>query len=267
MTHVLLPTDFSATAEKAAHFAMDLYGIHGVRYSLVNSYKMQAYPDALLPNLTILAEQNSRFGLRYAERRLRKHAPGVYLAKVSTYVPLPEALNDLAARKGGNIIVMGTQGKSSTLLIGRNASTVVKRAELPMITVPSHWEPEPVQRILLPLDGGPLETGTLQPLIDLVNRCGAEVVVAHVRTNAVGSAKGLDRTAIDAALKGIEHSYITVAGANVVDTMNELAKSGRIQMVAMVHRKRGFLDGLFHISSTKQMALHTKLPLLVLRHG
>lgn len=72
--------------------------------------------------------------------------------------------------------------------------------------MPWHWKPRPVQRILLPLDGGPLEAGTLQPLVDLVHRCGANVVVAHVRTSAVGFTQGLDRTAIDAARMGIEHS-------------------------------------------------------------
>jgi hypothetical protein len=35
----------------------------------------------------------------------------------------------------------------------------------------------------------------------------------------------------------------------------------------MVHRKRSFLGGLFHISITKRMALHNQLPLLVLRHA
>jgi nucleotide-binding universal stress UspA family protein len=40
-----------------------------------------------------------------------------------------------------------------------------------------------------------------------------------------------------------------------------------MQLVAMVHRKRGFLDGLFHTSTAKRMALHTNLPLLVLRQS
>ncbi|MBK9597535.1 MAG: universal stress protein [Flavobacteriales bacterium] len=77
----------------------------------------------------------------------------------------------------------------------------------------------------------------------------------------------MDHTAIDAALKGIKHRYITVHGASVVDTVNDMASGGRIQLVAMIHRKRGFLDGLFHSSTAKRMALHTKLPLLVLRQG
>ena len=267
MTRILLPTDFSDTAQKAAHFAMDVYGTDDVRYTLVNSFTLQTYPDTLLPDLTLLPARDSRSGLRQAERRLRKRADRVYVAKVSAYVALPEALNDIAASKGGDLIVMGAQGKSSTLLIGRNSSTVIKRARLPVITVPAHWEPGPIKHILLPMDGEPFEAETLRPLIDLVHRCGAEVLVAHVRTNAVSFTKGMDHTAIDAALKGIKHRYITVHGASVVDTVNDMASGGRIQLVAMIHRKRGFLDGLFHSSTAKRMALHTKLPLLVLRQG
>lgn len=266
MTRILLPTDFSDTALKAAHFAMDLYGTH-VRYTLVNSFRIKASAEPLMPSLIQVAQQESLSGLRHVERRLRKRTERVTLEKVSSYALLPEVLNNIAVNKGADLIVMGTQGKSSVRLFGSNSSTVIKRSLLPVITVPAHWDPEPIQRILLPMDHQAIDEGTLQPLLDLVDRCGAEVVVAHVRTNAVGARKGVDRAAMDTALKGIKHSYITVHGADVVDTMNELASSGRIQLVAMVHRKRSFLDGLFHISTAKQMALHTKLPLLVLRHG
>ncbi|MCB0759802.1 MAG: universal stress protein [Flavobacteriales bacterium] len=267
MTHILLPTDFSDTALKAAHFAMDLYGTSDVRYTLVNSTPVKASADPLLPDLTRLMEQQSLSGLRQAERRLRKRPGHVYVAKVSTYAALPVALNNLAERKGADLIVMGTQGKSSKRLFGSNASTVVKKTLLPVITVPAHWQPEPVRRILLPMDNEAIDERTFLPLRDLVHRCRAEVVVAHVRTNAVGARKGVDRAAMGKALKGIKHSYITAHGPDVVDTMNELAAGGRIQLVAMVQRKRSFLGGLFHRSSTRQMALHTKLPLLVLRQG
>lgn len=264
---ILLPTDFSDTAEKAAHFAMDLYGTNDVHYTLVNSYLLQAYPDALLPNITMLASENSISGLQYVEDRLRKRADDLDLTKVSTHVPLTDALNDIAAREGADLIVMGTQGESSTRMIGRNASTVVKRAERPVITVPAHWEPGAIKRILLPMDCGSCDAETFRPLAALVERCGAEVVVAHVRSNAVGFKEGLDRDAISEALQGMKHSYLTVSGTSVVNAMNELGSGGDVQLVAMVHRKRGFLDDLFHISTTKRMALHTKLPLLVLRHG
>ena len=267
MTRIILPTDFSATAEKAAHFAMDLYGTADAEYTLVNCYSIQVYPDPLLPNLTQLVEEDSRAGLLEVEGRLRKHAENVHMKEVSTFGSLPETINEIAANAGADLVVMGTQGKDSNRLFGRNASSVIKRIELPTITVPAHWEPEPIKRILLPMDGEPFDPGTFLPLIDLAERCGAEIMVAHVRTNAVSFTKGLDHAAIGEALKGIKHRYLTVHGTNVVDTVNELTSDGRIQLVAMIHRKRGFLDGLFHISTAKQMALHTKLPFLVLRQG
>lgn len=267
MTHILLPTDFSDTARKAAQFALDLYGTRDVRYFLVNSTPIRASADPLLPDLTRMMEQQSLNGLRQEERRLRKRPDHVYVAKVSTYAPLPQALNNIAERKGADLIVMGTQGKSSKRRFGSNTSTIVKKTQLPVITVPAHWEPEAIRRILLTMDNEAIDADTFLPLLHLVRRCGAEVVVAHVRTNAVGARKGVDRAAVSKALKGIKHSFITAHGANVVDTMNELAAGGRIQLVAMVQRKRSFLGGLFHKSSTRQMALHTKLPLLVLRHA
>lgn len=267
MFRILLPTDFSATAEKAAHFALHVYGTREVRYTLVNSYPLQNYADTFMPDLTVMAEEDSRNGLQREAERLQKDTDQLDLELVSTYVTLPQALNEFAAEHGGDVVVMGTQGKGSNRFFGRYASTMIERAQLPVITVPARWEPEPITRILLTMDGGPFEAGTLDVLVDLAGRCGAEVVVAHVQTNTANPSQGLDHTAMDATLKDIAHSYLTGTGANVVDTMNTLAMDHRIQLVAMVHRQRGFLDGLFHTSHTKQMALHTKLPLLVLRHG
>lgn len=266
MTRILLPTDFSDTALKAAHFAMDLHGT-SVRYTLVNSFRAKASAEPLMPSLIQVAQKESLKGLRRVERRLRKRTEQVTLEKVSSYSLLPEALNNIAVNKGADLIVMGTQGKSSVRLFGSNSSNVIKRSLLPVITVPMHWEPEPVRRILMPMDGEDIDPTAFLPLVDLANRCGAEVLVAHVRTNKVAFAKGLDHTAIGDALKSIDHRYITVHGTDVVDTVNELAANNRFQLVAMAHRKRSFPGGLFSGSTTKQMALHTKLPLLVLRHG
>ncbi|MBK9599505.1 MAG: hypothetical protein IPO60_14645 [Flavobacteriales bacterium] len=84
-----------------------------MRYTLVNSFTLQTYPDTLLPDLTLLPARDSRSGLRQAERHLRKRADRVYVAKVSTYVALPEALNDIAASRAGTWGVMGAQGKAA----------------------------------------------------------------------------------------------------------------------------------------------------------
>ncbi|MEZ4740323.1 MAG: universal stress protein [Flavobacteriales bacterium] len=265
MTRILLPTDFSDTAFKAAQFAMDLYGVADTRYTLVHAYLKPSFDNALLPSLGSLVDRESMNGLRRMERKCRKHAGKVHLSKVGRSARLVDVVNELVRKPGADMIVMGTQGEGNYGTVGSNTSAVVLGAQAPVITVPAQWKPARIQRILLAYDGGPVDADLLRPLKDLAERCNAEVVVTHVRREAVDLATPLDRKAVSAALGTIEHSFLTVHGEEVATAMDELARGGRVQLVALVHRKRGFWSGLFHASNAKRMALHTALPVLVLR--
>ncbi len=263
--HILLPTDFSAAAFKAIQFAIDLYGIRDVRYTLVNNYLQQAFNNALLPDLSVGMRHASEKGLRAVERKCRKYAPGISVSKVSTPEHLPEALNNLIAKKRAGLIVMGTQGEGNYGFVGSNTKAVILGTTAPVITVPSFWTAKPIGRILLAHDGNDIGPGTLEPLERLALRTTSHVVVTHVRDNIATFEKPMDRKAMTAALGRIPHSFLTVQGEAVVNTLNELASKDKAQLVAMVHRQRGFWQKLFHSSKSKNMALHTKLPVLVLR--
>ncbi|MFM9952206.1 MAG: universal stress protein [Saprospiraceae bacterium] len=49
--------------------------------------------------------------------------------------------------------------------------------------------------------------------------------------------------------------------------MNQYAEMEKIDLIVMATRHRSFWEQLFHKSQTKQMALHTHLPMLVLHQG
>lgn len=265
MRHILLPTDFSPAAFNAIQFAIDLHGTRNVRYTLVNNYLQQAFDHALLPDLSIGMRHASEKGLRAVERKCRKFAPGISVAKFSTPEHLPEALNRLSAKKHADLIVMGTQGEGNYGFVGSNTKAVILGSTAPVITVPSFWSAKPIGRILLAHDGADIEPGTLEPLKRLALLTNSHVVVTHVRDNLATFEKPMDRKAMTAALGRIPHSFLTVQGEAVVSTLNELASKDKAQLVAMVHRQRGFWQKLFHSSKSKNMALHTELPVLVLR--
>lgn len=262
MNRILLPTDGSDTSFNAVRFAFDLFGTDGMRYTLVHSFLKPAYRNALLPAMDTTREATNK--LRRFERRCRNHAGAVALAKRSSPFPLTEVLNELAGQGKGELIVMGTQGEGNYGLVGGNTTAVVMGARIPVITVPSMWRPAAVKRILLANDGGPMDQATLKPLVAIARRTGAEVVVAHVRDNVATFDERGDRRTISALLPGIRHSFITVAGADVTGTLDELARQGRIQLMAVIHRRKSFWQRLFTASKAKRMALHTTTPLLVL---
>jgi len=262
MTNILLPTDGSDASFNAAVLAFDLFGTKDVRYTLVHTFLKPAFRNALLPAVNTEAEAVNK--LRRFERRCRKHAEGAVLAKRSSPYQLAEVLNELARDGKGDLIVMGTQGEGNYGLVGRNTSAVVLGAEIPVVTVPSMWEPKPIKRILLANDGARITRATAEPLIALARRTGAEIVLAHVRGNTVTFDERGDRKALSELFTDIRHSFVTVTGDDVSAEINELARQGRMQLVAVIHRKKSFWQGLFSSSKAKRMALHTTMPLMVL---
>lgn len=262
MNHILLPTDGSDTSFSAARLAFDLFGTKDVRYTLVHTYLKTAYRHPLVRTLDTGRVAVNK--LRRFERRCRRHAPGVMLAKRHSPLQLVDVLNGLAGKGRGDLVVMGTQGEGNYGLVGRNTSAVVMGSDIPVIAVPSQWHPARITRIMLAIDGGPVTRSTVAPLIALARHINAEVVVAHVRDKAVGSDARIDRRALDALFADTPHSFVTVQGTSVVNELNDLAKQGRIQLVAVIHRRKSFWQRLFSGSKAKRMALHTITPLLVL---
>lgn len=264
MAHIVLPTDFSDTSFKAAMFAFDLFGTDGNTFTLVHTYLKPAFDNALLPPIGDSTRRKAVNGLRRFEHGCRAHAGKAVLAKKASHLQLTDVLNALDQEKGIDMIVMGTQGEGNHGLVGRNTTAVVLGATAPVIAVPSQWSPVPVARIMLAHDGGSLDRFTPKPLIDLVKRTGAEVVLAHVRDTSMASDKRTDRTQANELFTDIAHSFVTVHATEVVKTIDELAQQGRIQLVAVIHRQLGSWEGLFHSSKAAQMALHTTVPMLVL---
>jgi nucleotide-binding universal stress UspA family protein len=53
-------------------------------------------------------------------------------------------------------------------------------------------------------------------------------------------------------------------GESIIDSINNFIETENPDMIVMAKHNRSFFDRLFHRSLSKQMAYHTKIPLLVL---
>lgn len=264
MPHILLPTDFSDASLNAVRFALHHFGGARSRFTLVHAY-LGPSTDGMVLDIPAMVRRQAVKGVRGFERRLKRLGMQTAFAHRVSPEWLPEALNGIADEQGADLVVMGAHGAGGNPLLGNASLEVVQNAQLPVVLVPRTWEPGPIKRIMLAHDGGVLEAAPLAPLRQLARRKKAEVIVAHVRNNSIAMDRAMDRRLIKELLAGVPVSFVTAQGDSVARTIDELATDGRIQLVAAVHRRRGFWSGLLHRSKAKRMALHTHVPLLVLR--
>jgi nucleotide-binding universal stress UspA family protein len=145
MPHIkrlLVPTDYSATSDLALGYAIDLARRYGASIHLVHVvediYFANAYPDgffAELPALRarLIADAETRLG----EDADRCTAASVVVSRQVIDGRPARVIVQLAAERGDDLIVMGTQGRSGVahMLLGSVAEHVVRTAPCPVFTV------------------------------------------------------------------------------------------------------------------------------------
>ncbi len=266
MKNILLPTDFSETSMKAAVFAFDLFGGVNVNYTLLNTYLKPAYRNALIP-LNLDTERASRNGLRRVERLCRKHAGTVHIGLRSSFEQVVQAVNDLDAAKPVDFVVIGTQGEGNYGQVGRNANSLVSSANPPVIAVPSQWQPALIAHILFADDGQGISQGSMEPLLAIAQRTGAHVTILYVGSTSEDPRTKEQLRKFSTSFGDVPHSFTTVESHAVTETMERIVVEKDIQLVAVLRRKRSFWERIFQGSTSKQLALHTTVPLLVLRES
>jgi nucleotide-binding universal stress UspA family protein len=137
--HILVPHDFSDTAEQALMYAVALAEKFGARVTVLHAYEAPSYgyPDALVASYEFAAEieRAATIALKGVESRIRR--PNIeldtMLRRGTPWVEITAA----AKERKADLIVMGTHGRRGVAraLLGSVAEKVVRSAPCPVLTV------------------------------------------------------------------------------------------------------------------------------------
>ena len=143
---ILVPHDFSSSANLAAAIARDEAKLHGGKLLLLHVCDL---PLDLGPDTTLISVPSSEgpitmrhFAMSSAEAHLRDLAErlGRDGAQVEVFVRVGkpvEEINRFAAEHGADIIVMGTHGRTGIyhLLAGSVTERIVRTSTVPVLTI------------------------------------------------------------------------------------------------------------------------------------
>ncbi len=136
LTRILLPTDFSDTAQHALDYARELAGRFGASVHLLHVVPdpMQNWATEAMPVVSDLAERWKAD----AERRLEEiQLDGPQTVRAVRIGHAFVEILHYAADNAIDMIVMGTHGRGPVehLLLGSVAEKVVRKASCPVLTV------------------------------------------------------------------------------------------------------------------------------------
>jgi len=267
---ILIPTDFSVLALKAAVFA------HSLSQQLDAEYVLLHFDDKPRPAFAMVSKLDEILRSEALET-LQQHADSI---RKETGLPAPikidfvvgDPISDLEAytrSHGIDMVVMGTKGETviKNRLFGSVASGVMENVSCPIFFVPAVAEPMTPINIAFPTDLTNLEE-ELSELIAFAQFFNATIHVLHVYPDIIDPKTFDEETTQLNLIASTSYPKITfnaVMDSDIIGGINRFIESDNPNMLAMFTYKTGILEYLFNESIAEEMAGHSTKPLLVLR--
>ncbi|MCG9898486.1 MAG: universal stress protein [Hydrotalea sp.] len=272
MKRILVPTDFSATAEKALLFAIDLAKKAGSSimlyhvYTPVESVFIESFAERKLHNENMQLEV-----MRQMHGLVETLNPNneVAIASIVGKVPLLENVVRFAEKNHADLIVMGTQGASGIKksLIGTVAARMIEASRIPILLIPEQYNGSRIQSAVFATSYHPSDIDALTATLGIANVLGASTTIVRIGLPGEESKEQQDfesyATHVKEHFDPIPLQFRLVSGHDIQTTMEELYDHIPYDMLAMVRRKKSFLESFFLESFTEHMSYVTRQPLLV----
>lgn len=271
ISKILVPTDFSEVANNALKYAIglamqteaSLYVLHVKSFPVMDT----AFPSDIYATLLDEMETLAKNGFEKLKTAyLEPSGVNYEFHSVSGFIN--DEIANTSSSQAIDLIIMGTTGASGLqeLLVGSNAATTVARSEIPVFVIPPTANYNEIKHILYASDYTEPEFPALSKLMYFAELSQASIAVLHVKTDYDHYFNSSQNFFVKNK-KQINKENIQVIQsdkAEIQEAINDYIDKNPTDLLVLAKHNRSFFDKLFHRSLSKQMAYHTKIPLLVL---
>ena len=271
ISKIVVPTDFSAPAEQALNYAIELAKKTKASITLLHINQV-AMVDASMPAETYQflvkeIEEMTKEGMDKLAKKLLIPS-GIAYTTETRYGFVSEEICEIAKKDEADLIIMGTTGASGAaeILIGSNVASVVAKSAVPVLVIPKDLNFKEYTRIVYATDYNEPEFPALMRLIYFAELFDCPLDVIHVKSDA-DKYFNIENNFFKKNKANITYpniNYIQLEKGDIIQSINHYVEENHGDLLVMAKHNRSFFDRLFHRSLSKKMAYHTKIPLLVL---
>lgn len=279
MKNILVLTDFSENAKAAEKYALQL-AIHvSGNLILYNTYSRQREKisgNVVWPHSTPSSELQSISNLQARVNELNHD-----LRKIKDNIHKPEIrhlgnagslagkLNEIIAENDIWLCVMGTKGESfaNNVLFGSNVFKVLEKINSPVLIIPKEAQYKQLKKIAYATDFRSSDVDIINWLYKLADPLKIGLILVHVSADAISdSEKDVLRSQEKIYKSQFPRTTIQIfEGENIQDSLHNIAEQLDVSMLALLHRRQEFFEGLFRASISRKMIKHTEIPVLIFR--
>ena len=271
MKTIIVPTDFSPTAENAMNFAVDMAMSINAGLLLFNVYQVPVSVTDM-PVVVMSSDdlkKDSEFRLAQVKNELVNATSGKIKIYTETRMgDVSDELEDACKKIQPFAVIMGTHSESGLerALFGSTALRAIRHLKWPVIVVPPGKKyGDGIKKIGFASDfDRVVETTPVQFIKNIVKTFGAELHVLNVdHDNKHFKPKTPEESVmLQTLLEDLNPSYHFIDNVDIEDGINEFADKNNIDLLITIPKKHGLLEALFKHSSTKELVTHSHVPVM-----
>lgn len=264
----LIPIDFSSDARNASEYAAHLAQASGSALSFLHVIN-----PVINDNLMLTEEfENMKKEIQrelLAWHQAIQHRYNIPCSGTTVIGKIKEEIIKASQDQAADFIIMGTRGASGIqkLFFGSNAASVIEESERPVLAIPEDVTFTPPKRIVYATDYQNSDLDALRQLTVLAKPFQSAINVVHIIREEERS--GTELSVIDyfsdLVKKNIVYPNITCEvyrHDNPMKGIEGFAKKKKADFLVLATQKRTALQRVFDKSITKEIAYHTRIPLL-----
>lgn len=273
MTHtklIIIPTDFSPAATNAAHYAAEMAAAIHANILLLHVYSLPVVysemPVAINDSQLVKDYETALAVLKHDLLLKTNHKVKIEVElRMGTFFT---ELKHVCSGRKPYTVVMGSQGTSQVerMLFGSHTVYAMKHLMSPLITVPPGVQFSSLNKIGLACDFDKVvDTTPVDEIKMLVTDFNAELHLlntgeAEVFDPGLVYEFGLLRQMLGNLLPHFHY----INNKNTDQAIIDFAENNQLDLLVIMPKRHGLLDKLTHKSHTKQLVLHSHVPVMAL---
>lgn len=271
MKTILIATDFSDTATNAAEYAADMAMAVDAGLLVVNvhqiPYSLGELPVASSTESEIIQQVENDMNALVAH--LAKKTD--HKLNIKSEIRAGEFLHELkhiCQQVKPYTVIMGSQGRTGIerLLFGGHAITAMKNLTWPLVTVPQGSKFSAIKKIGFACDlEDVIETTPVDEIKRLVKDFNAELHILNTgKSDEYSPELVFEAGLMQELLAMIKPQFHFISSGNVDEGIIAFAENNLIDLLVVLPKRHSLLDMLVHKSHTRQLILHSHVPVMAL---